>query len=134
MKKYICLIVILIFSCGYAQKEELPNIKGNFKITAIDSLKHYYLITATNEDNLLIKILANKPKKRVLKNLKKNTAYSSIQLNQSYYFDLDSMTWSMGYLPTENIIMDDEVIWNRKASNFFVYETKALKGLFINKP
>lgn len=40
----------------------------------------------------------------------------------------------MGYLANENIIMDNKVIWNRKTSNFYTYETNQLHGLYLKKP
>lgn len=133
MKNYIYIIVLFICFIGYGQQNEPVNLKGDFNITKIDSLKHYYIISAINKDSLFIKILVDKPKKKVIKNLKKNSDYLKIEFNKSYYFTLDSMTWSMGYLPTENIIMEDIVIWNRKTSNFYMYETNQLHGLYLKK-
>lgn len=135
MKKYIYITFLLIFSIGYSQKDEPLYLKGNFKITAIDSLKnYYYLISAVNNDSLFIKIFIKKPSRRVLKKTRKDKEYSKIMLNKNYYFNLESMTWNMGYLPTEKIIMEhNTVIWDRKTSNFFVYETKEFKGLYLKK-
>jgi hypothetical protein len=131
MKKYILLLFILtITQFCFSQNKEVDKLYGDFKITKIDSLKNHYLITAINLNNVEVLILSKKIKGRVKRKYKKYYSTSIIKVNENYKFSLESMTTSIGYLPTSKVIMDDEVIWERDKSKLFLFETKNLAGLY----
>ncbi len=134
MKTYIFFLYFIFLSClCYGQKDEPWSLKDDFQVTNIDSLKTCYLVKAINKNNLEILIYVPKPKRKIIRGLKKDINVSLIEKNVTYFFNLESMTQSIGYLPTEKIIMDGTEIWDRSSSNFFVYKAENLEGLFYIK-
>lgn len=138
MKKYIIyLILFLLPLLNYAQNTEeqelaTRSIKDDFKITSIDSSKHYYTIKAVNESNSEVLILQKKLKRKECKKLNKESKLEKLVVGKSYYFNLENWFYNFAMVgsPNDQIIIDDKIIYDKQTSPYFVYETINLKGIF----
>lgn len=131
MRKFILILTILVTNFVYSQSKELEQMYGDFKITSIDSTAYYFLYRAVDTSNTDVMILAKKLKKKEVK-LNKHSSSYKIKVGGIYKLNLISMTTSIGYLPTSNINIDGEIIWERDKSKYYVFETKSLKGLYYH--
>ncbi|MFH6961656.1 hypothetical protein ACHRVK_03630 [Flavobacterium plurextorum] len=138
MKKYIIyLILFLLPLLNYAQNTEeqelaTRSIKDDFKITSIDSSKHYYTIKAVNESNVQVLILQKKLKRKERKKLFNEFKVAKLVVGQSYYFNLENWFYSFAMAGSANdkIIIDNKVIYDKQTSPYFVYETTNLQGVY----
>lgn len=141
MKKYIIYLILLLLPLlNYAQNTEekelaARSIKGDFKITTIDSSKHYYSIHAINESNVQVLIIKKKLKRKERKELLKESKVDKILVGQSYFFNLENWFYSFAMVGSTNdqIVLDHKVIYDKQTSLYFVYETINLQGIYYLK-
>ncbi|MBZ4036684.1 hypothetical protein K6T82_18080 [Flavobacterium sp. 17A] len=138
MKKSLIPLFLIMYPVFiFAQtKEELEftlrSIKGDFKITRIDSSKHFYTINALNESSMRILILQKKLKRKEYRNLNKESQFDKLVVGKSYYFNLENWFYNFAIVgsPNDQIIIDDKIIYDKQTSPYFVYETINLKGIY----
>lgn len=132
MKK-IFLIFTLLFSLSInAQVDniEQPKINGVFEISKINMVDNYYLINAYNNEGIRILIMERKPKRKTCKKYRKDQTIKKIIVGEKYDFSLDSVSYDIGFTETNKIVVGEKVIWERNKSDFMVYSTNNLEGLY----
>lgn len=138
MKKSLIPLFLILFPVFiFAQTKEeweftLRSIKGDFKITRIDSSKHYYTINALSESSMQILILQKKLKRKEYKKLNKQSKFTRLVVGQSYYFNLENWFYNFAMVGSANdqIIVDNKIIYDKQTSPYFVYKTANLQGVY----
>lgn len=140
MKKNVTYLMLFLFPIiAYSQVDkeyESRSLKDNFKITNIDSTNYYYLISAIDDNNFQVLLLQKKLSRKEHKNLLKKTNVDKIAVGKFYYLNLENWFYNFAVYGSANdrIVIDKRIIYEKDKSPYYVYETKDLKGLFINKP
>lgn len=71
-------------------------IEGDFTVEQIILAESYYYVNIINKEGIQILILQDKPKKRAIKKHLSNPNVKKLELGKSYFFKLQSRTWSTG--------------------------------------
>ena len=133
MKTAIIYALFFFTSICFSQNDidfSSPSIEGEFMVKQIIPGDIFYYINIVNDQGDKILIMQEIPKKRILKKNRNNSKGQKIKIGETYFFKLQSKTWSMGFNETGSISVDDIEIWNRKTSDFNVCYAENLEGLF----
>lgn len=132
MKRVIFFITLFATLLLYGQGLDSSKIKlvENLKIIKIDSIGKHYLISAIDINNNKYLLWDVKPKRRVLRKYCKNQSIKKIEIGKEYTFNLSSATYGLGYYQTGELFIGKQLIWKKGKSDFEVYRSTNIKGLF----
>ena len=138
MKKIILIFSIAFipfFSFSQETTSDIEKIEGKFKIVEIDSLGNNYLIKAERiKDDLKVLIVQEKAKPRQNKKNRKR-GVQSLTVGKVFNFKLEHWFYKRFIYGSQNdaIVFDEKEIYRKGVSDFEVYETCGLQGLFYKK-
>ncbi|CAM1367739.1 hypothetical protein TPENAI_60279 [Tenacibaculum litopenaei] len=132
MKKKVLLLLLFVVANIYGQDKSNQDIEV-LKIQSIDNIGKHHLISCFNGKGKKYLLWVDQVNRKTNRKNRKNENAVNIKIGQQYTFKLKKVNYTIGFLETEELYIGDELIWSKEKSDFDVYRTDNLQGLFYLK-
>lgn len=111
--------------------QDIPNdIIKVLRVEKIDAVGKQHLISCIDNQGKKLLIWVHAENRRTNKKNHKNTNIEKIEIGREYSFELKLAINDIGFLETGELYIEDKLIWSKEKSDFTVYKTRNLQGLY----
>ncbi|CAL2101353.1 conserved exported protein of unknown function [Tenacibaculum sp. 190130A14a] len=132
MKKIVLILLLFFVANIYGQDKSNQDIEV-LKIESIDNIGKHHLISCSNEKGKKYLLWVDKVNRKTNRKNCKNENAVNIKVGQQYTFNFKKVNYNIGFLETGELYIGDKLIWSKEKSDFDVYRTDNLQGLYYLK-